>query len=247
MKQHENKLFIIIQARMTSIRLPGKVMLPLCEKTVLEVMFERISNYKNQIIIATTNDDTEKPIIALCERLGINVYRGDTNNVLSRYYEAAIHYGAKKDDIIVRLTSDCPLHDQEVVHKVIEAFKKSKCDFMSNAIHRKFPRGLDVAVFRFKLLKEAFNNATTDYEKEHVTAYFYSHSNGKIKIESYEDIDDNSKYRLTLDEEDDYNVIKEVYKRFNCKTDFMYDELIAMLNKNSYIHEMNAHVEQKKH
>lgn len=231
---------------MTSSRLPGKVMLPLCGKTVLEVMLDRLSIYKDQIIIATTNDGSEKPIITLCERLGINVYRGDTNNVLSRYYEAAIQFGAKDDDIIVRLTSDCPLHDGKVVSKVIESFKKTKCDFMSNAINRKFPRGLDTAVFRFKLLEEAFNNATTDFEKEHVTAYFHAHANGKIKIESYEAIEDNSKYRLTLDEEDDYTVIKEVYNRFNCKIDFTYDELIIMLKQNPYIHEMNMHIEQKK-
>lgn len=245
MKVNNNQhLFIIIQARMGSTRLPGKVMLPLCGKTVLEVMLDRLGSFKKQIIIATTNDGSEQPIINLCKRSKINYFQGDTNNVLSRYHDAALHYGARENDLIVRLTSDCPVHDQEIILKVINAFQKKKCDFMSNTIHRKYPRGLDTAIFTFKLLKEAHHKATSAFDKEHVTAYF--HSSGDFEIASFEPEDDNSKYRLTLDEEEDYRVIKEIYKLFSCKVNFTYNELISLLNKNPYIAEMNAHIEQKK-
>jgi spore coat polysaccharide biosynthesis protein SpsF len=242
----ENKLFIIIQARMTSTRLPKKVMLPLCGKSALEIMINRIEKFKDNIIIATTNDGTEEDIVKLAKKLNVKYYQGDTDNVLSRYYESAIKFGATDNDVIVRLTSDCPIMDQEILSQIIESFKTCKCDYLSNVIERTYPRGMDTEVFRFKSLKMAYENATTSLETEHVTPYINNTNKDKFILKSYKDIENNSKYRLTLDEIDDYEAIKEVYKKFDDKINFSYSQLITTLKDNPYIYDINSHVEQKK-
>jgi len=240
-------LFLIIQARMTSTRLPGKVMLPLCGKTVLEVMIERFHHFKENIIIATTNDGTEEPIVKLCKKLHVNYYRGDTQNVLSRYYEAAVAFGANDNDIIVRCTSDCPLIDQDIILKCIDYYAKGNYDYVSNCLKRTYPRGLDCEVFNFQALTAAFRNALLESEKEHVTPYIDNTHSDRFKIGHITDKNNNSKYRLTLDEEEDYRAIQEVYNKFNNQVNFSYAELINLLEKNPYIYEINSHVEQKKY
>jgi len=240
-----SKLFIIIQARMTSTRLPKKVLLPLCGKTVLEVMLERLEKWKDSIIIATTDDGSETPIVELCERIRIPYFKGSTNDVLSRYYQTAKKFGAKKDDIIIRLTSDCPLIDASVLEKTLDFYKQGHYDYVSNRRNQTFPIGLDVEVFSFGVLQEAHQKATTHYEKEHVTPYLYISQKEHYKIGSYKDSSDNSKYRLTLDEEDDYTAIKEVYKQFNNQINFSYHDLIKMLKENPYIYEINQNIVQK--
>jgi spore coat polysaccharide biosynthesis protein SpsF len=240
------KRHIIIQARMTSTRLPKKVMLPLCDKSALEIMFDRLSKFKENIIIATTNDGSEKDITTLCEKLNIKYYRGDTNNVLSRYYESAIKFNIQEDDTVVRLTSDCPLMDGDILENVITFFENSEFDYVSNVVDRSFPRGLDIEVFKFSALKKAYENASLELETEHVTTYIHTTHKSEFKIGSFKDKEDNSIYRLTLDEKDDYEAIKEVYKKFDCKIDFSYEELIYVLKQNPYIYEINSHIEQKK-
>lgn len=238
-------LFIIIQARMTSTRLPKKVMLPLCKKSVLEIVMDRLGKYKKNIIIATTDDSSSEPISDLCENLDIKYFKGSTNNVLERYYLSAKKYDAKDEDIIVRITSDCPLIDQSLMEKAIDMFVQGNYDYVSNRINRTIPIGLDVEVFSFAVLKESYNNANEDFEKEHVTPYIYLSNKDKYKIGSCEEQDDNSKYRLTLDEDSDYKAIKEVYSKFGNKIEFSYEELISMLKDNEYIYEINNHVYQK--
>lgn len=231
---------------MTSTRLAGKVLLPLCEKTVLEVMLKRLKKFKNNIIIATTDDGSEMPITQLCEKNNIEYFMGDAYNVLDRYYRCAKYFNAKSGDIIVRLTSDCPLIDGDVVEKIIDYYKKNSFDYVSNVIKRTFPRGFDCEVFSFDVLKKAYKNAASDFEKEHVTTYIHTTHKDEFKIGSYEDSEDNSKYRLTLDEKEDYEAIKEVYSKFGCKTNFDYRELLAVLKANEYIFDINSHIEQKK-
>lgn len=236
-----SKLFIIIQARMTSTRLPGKVMLPLCGKTVLEIMVDRLKSFKNNIIIATTNDGSQKPIVNLCKKLGLKYYEGDTKNVLERFYETAIKFNAKDEDIIVRLTSDCPLIDFDITKQTIDYFIEEDVDYIGSGPHSGYPRGIDTAVFEFKLLKYMNENAKDDYEKEHVTPYMKKMD---LKIISYDNGRDDSKYRLTLDEEKDYEAIKEIYKKFHNEVDFTYKELITMLEDNPYLYDINKDVIQ---
>ena len=233
---------IIIQARMTSSRLPAKVMLPLCGKTVLEIMLDRLGTFKENIIIATTNEGSQTPIVELCKHLHVNYFEGDTDDVLARYYHAASKYGAKEDDIIVRCTSDCPLIDAEIIKKTIEYFQKSDAQYVCACQNSGFPRGMDTEVFNFKHLKEAYENAISEHHKEHVTPYVKEN----VKCDSYRNTKEHSKYRLTLDEADDYKAITALYDKLGCHTDFSYEEMIQVLEANPEIYEMNKHVEQKK-
>lgn len=235
-------LKIIIQARMTSTRLPAKVTLPLCGKTVLEVMLKRLEKFKKNIIIATTNDGSQTPIVELCKALHVEYFEGDTDDVLSRYYHSAVKFGANDETLIVRCTSDCPLIDADVIEETINFYQKSDAQYICACQESGFPRGLDTEVFSFKLLKDAYHHATTAHEKEHVTPYIKANHT----TDSYKNSKDHSKYRLTLDEADDYKAIQELYDKLECKTDFSYEKLIETLEQNPYIYEINKHVEQKK-
>ncbi len=237
-----NDFYIVIQARMTSSRLPQKVMLPLGTKPVLEVMLERLAPFKEKIIIATTDDGTQRPITELCERLGVKYVEGGTNNVLSRYYLAAQSVNANSDTVIVRCTSDCPLIDLTETARVIDHFYsvRSEYDYISAGPHCGFPNGFDTEVFTFKALKSAFECATEDFEKEHMTQYICRN----MKVADYKNADDLSHWRLTLDEPADYELIKAIYSLFDYRTDFTFDELKQMLSSHPDILKINEHVEQ---
>lgn len=236
-------LYIIIQARMTSTRLPGKIMLDLCGKPVLEIMIDRLHRFKQNLVVATTDDGSQTPIVELCKRLNIPCYEGDTDDVLSRYYHAASTFGATNESIIVRCTSDCPLIDPEIVQETIDFFIHHDAQYVCACQESGFPRGIDTEVFTFKHLKEAYEQALSEHHKEHVTPYIKAN----VRCASYSNKKDHSKYRLTLDEVDDYKAISELYKTLECRTDFTYDELIQTLENNPHIYEMNRYVEQKKH
>lgn len=237
---------IIIQARLSSTRLPKKVLLPLCNRTVLEVMIDRLDSFRDNIVIATTDKSEDDEIVELCKKIDIKYFRGDLNNVLKRYFDTASFYGAKEKSIIVRLTSDCPFSSAKLIRKMIDSFKNRSVDYLSNTQVRTYPRGFDIEIFNFKSLKIAYENAVSDFEREHVTTFIYSTNREKFKLASYENSIDNSKYRLTLDEPRDYEAIKELYSKLNNKIGFSYKKLIEVLEQNPYIYEMNREVEQKK-
>lgn len=236
-------LFIIIQARMTSTRLPKKVALPLANKKVLEVLLTRLAKYKDNIIIATTNTGDEAPIVDMANNMGVKYYRGDEANVLQRYYLSAIEYGAKSGDTIVRITSDCPLYSTDILDKCIEKYNNTNTDYLYADIHHSFPRGFDTEVFSFDLLQEAYQNATKEFEKEHVTPYIKTKEN--IKISSYNDNENNAHYRLTLDTKEDLEVITKIYEILDNRLDITYQEIITTLKQNPQIAKINENVEQK--
>jgi len=241
-----SKPYIIIQARMTSTRLPGKVMLPLCGVTVLEMMFKRLAPFHDQLIVATTNDGSEAPIVELCNELGIRSYRGDTDHVLSRYYECAVHFGAKQGDTIVRLTSDCPVIDPDIIAECIDTYETSGADYCSNTMSRSYPRGMDCEVFSFIALDKAYREAETPFETEHVTTFIHTTQKEMFVHAEVKDSEDNSRFRLTVDEPDDYAMVERLYKLLGCRSDFSYSELIDTLKTHPEVAELNAHVEQKK-
>ena len=235
---------IIIQARMTSTRLPGKVLLPLCGDTVLGIMLRRLEAFKDAIIIATTDDGSEAPIVAWCEEHGIPCHRGSTEDVLSRYYNAAVAFGER--GTIIRLTSDCPLIDPEVIRAMLDQFDSGAYDYLSNTTSRTFPRGLDTEIFTFEALKSAHEKALLPLEREHVTPYIHTTHKEQFRIGQFADTADHSRYRLTLDEPDDYAMIQALYEKLGCRTDFDYHTLVDTLEAHPKIAAMNAHVEQKK-
>ncbi|KKE81987.1 cytidylyltransferase domain-containing protein [Pseudoalteromonas luteoviolacea] len=239
-----NNIQIIIQARMTSTRLPGKVMMELCNLPVLQVMMERLPHLKKHVIIATTDDGSEKPITDLCDQLQIPYYRGSTEDVLARYYHAAKKFGATKDTTIVRLTSDCPLIDESLCQKVIDKHQEGQYDLVNLGPHSGYPRGLDCSAFTFKLLEDTHNKASTPSDREHVTlgiCKFNSCSQYTFSAEH-----DYSHYRLTLDEPDDYKAIKQIYLKMEHKFNFSYELLIKTLKKHPELADINKHVEQKR-
>jgi len=234
---------LIIQARMTSTRLPGKVMLPLCGKPVLQVMIERLPSWRQQIIVATTNDGSEQPIVALCQQLGIRCYRGDTDDVLGRYYQAARHFGADAQTAIVRLTSDCPLIDDALTSQVIERYLQGGFDMVNLGPHSGYPRGLDCCVFSFALLERTHQLATHSADREHVTLGMAKFSDLRtLALSAGADL---SHFRLTLDEPDDYLALQAVYAEFSDKLDFSYPQLQKVLKETPALYDINKHVQQK--
>jgi spore coat polysaccharide biosynthesis protein SpsF len=230
---------------MTSTRLPKKVALDLAGMRVLEVLLSRLGEYKDNIIIATTDCGNEGPIVEMADGMGIKSFRGSEHDVLARYYLAACEYGAKEGDTIVRITSDCPFHNSSILKGCIDKYNESKCDYLYCDIHKSYPRGFDTEVFSFDLLKEAYENAAECFQREHVTPYIKKKEN--LKAAKYTHKDNNSSYRLTLDTKEDYEVIKSIYEGFGNRVNITYAEIIDYLKHNPKIAEINSDVKQKSH
>lgn len=241
------KVVCIVQARLGSTRLPGKVLKKMCGKTVLEHDINRLKQAKNidEIVIATTTKKEDDAIVDEAKRLNVKYFRGSEQDVLSRYYYAAKE---NKADIVIRVTSDCPCLDYKILDNMIKEFLNNldKYDYFSNTILRTFPRGYDIEIFSFVALENAFMNAKLSYEREHVTPYLYNESNN-YKIGYYKYKNDYSKYRVTLDTVEDFEVINKIYnKLYNCETPFLLEEVIKFLKDNPDVVEINDSVEQKK-
>ena len=240
------KTVAIIQARTGSTRLPRKVLRMLGDKPVLLHVVERLHQVKgiDEIIIATTTNHTDEPIVELAMKHNVHYFRGSEENVLSRYYFAAKERGA---DTVIRFTADCPLIDPFVAEAILEEYLKNDCDIMTNGgddlTKRTFPRGFDTEVFSFDKLEEAFQRATESYQKEHVTPYIYEH----CKVMHYLNETDESHYRLTLDTEEDFELIDVIYQRlYKGKHDFYSRDIIGLLKQEPELVRINAHIEQKK-
>ncbi|GAA4068767.1 glycosyltransferase family protein [Amphibacillus indicireducens] len=241
------KIGAIIQARMGSTRLPEKVMKNLQGKTVLEHVIERVRQSKliDEIIIATTTHERDAVIESEALRCGVKAFRGSDDDVLSRYY-----YAAKENnlDVVVRITSDCPLIDSVVLDEIVKFYLENNYDIASNAgsdlSNRTYPRGLDTEIFSFEVLENAFNNAKEKYQREHVTPYIYETSDSNYY---YKNSVDYSKYRWTLDTDEDFELISEVYKHLYHGThDFYLSDIVRLFEKMPELYEINAHIEQKK-
>ncbi|MGE5701491.1 MAG: cytidylyltransferase domain-containing protein [Clostridia bacterium] len=235
----------IIQARMGSTRLPGKVLKQLQDHTVLGHVIRRIKQVKsiNKIVIATTNLPIDDVIEQEANRYGIEVYRGSEQDVLSRYYEAALQVNA---ETIIRITSDCPLIDPMVTEQVIQYYSKHSYDYVSNSLARTYPRGLDTEVFSMKALQEAHQQANQIHEREHVTPYIYLRSD-EFKLGHVLADEDHSSHRWTLDTEEDWQLIQEIYRElYHPDHYFTWLDVLAFLKDRPDLVALNAHVEQKK-
>lgn len=241
------KVVCIIQARMGSTRLPGKVLKDLFGKTVLEHLIERVKQSKliDEIIIATTESEKDNAIVEQAEKSGVKYFRGSEKDVLNRYYNAAKESNAA---IVVRITSDCPLIDPFIIDDVIRFFQENDYSIVTNAGNdlnqRTYPRGLDVEVFSFEALQKAFKYATENYQREHVTPYIYEHAE---KIYYYKNNIDYSNYRWTLDTEEDFELISMIYKLlYRGEHDFYFDDILKVFEQHPELSKINEHVEQKK-
>ena len=201
---------LITQARSGSTRLPGKVLKEISGKSLLQIHLDRLLNCKSvsEIIVATTTKNEDKIIYDSAIKWGFSAFRGSETDVLDRYYQAVKY---KKPDWIVRVTSDCPLIDPELVDKVIELVQTSNKDYGANIIIENYPDGQDIEVFKFSALEAAWRNATLLSEREHVTPYIRNNSDylgGKLFTSiNYSCELDYSKIRMTVDESKDFELI----------------------------------------
>lgn len=239
------KIIAIIQARMGSTRLPGKILKEVNGRPLLSYQLERLglSEYINQIVIATTIKKQDDIIEEFCIDQTIPVYRGSESDVLARYYEAALKF---KPEIIVRITSDCPIIDSQVVDRTIQYFIEHDFDYVSNTVERTYPRGMDTEVFSFEALQKAYQESFLNRDREHVTAYFYSNPE-KFKIGSVRNETDYSKYRWTVDTVEDFELIRLIIEKlYDENPYFSMNEVINLMEQNPTWYKMNAHIEQKK-
>ena len=241
------RIGIIVQARMTSTRLPGKVLMPVMGKPLLEYQIERLQRvrFADSIIIATTTNDTDQPIVDLAERLGIKVFRGSEVDVLSRYYGAAQENGL---DVIVRITSDCPLIDPAVVDDVIGKYFENvgNCDYVSNCLNRTFPRGMDTEVFPFDLLDKVNSEAIGEPYREHVTPYIYDDSQ-RFRLINVAFQRDESRHRWTVDTPEDFKLIELILKTlYPSKHFFKLEDILALVDSHPNWSEINSQIKQKK-
>ena len=200
----------IVQARMGSTRLPGKVMEEIVGKPMLWHVIDRLKQAKllDSIIVATTDKEVERPILRLTEDLGIASYAGSEKDVLDRYYQAARKFGV---DTIVRITADCPLVDPRVVDKVIQHYLMGDCDYAANTLKYTYPDGLDVAVFSCVALEKAWKQARWASEREHVTPYIWKNPD-KFRLANVENKVNLSHLRWTVDVKEDLAFVRQVYK-----------------------------------
>jgi glutamate-1-semialdehyde 2,1-aminomutase len=237
-------IIAIVQARMGSTRLPNKVMLPIGrDMSTIEALLLRLGKSKeiDKIIVATSDDLRNKSLVKCVNNLGLDVFQGSENDVLDRYYQAAKMYNA---DIVVRITGDCPLIDAEVVDTVIKVYKSSNVDYVCNINPPTFPDGLDVEVFSFFALKTAWKEAKIYAEHEHVTQYIYG--SGKFKTKNVVNSIDFSDERWTVDEPEDYEVIKSIFEYFSPKIDFTWSEILQARKCRPDIFYTNRHLIRNK-
>lgn len=235
---------IISQARMTSTRLPGKVLMQAGGKSMLEWHIERLRSAGYPIILATTTNPTDDPLVELADRLGVEVFRGSEDDVLSRFAGAAEKF---KLDVVVRVTSDCPLIDGSLVGSAIDTYLELNNDdaYISNTVQRSFPRGLDFEVFSAKALSEANANATDQPSREHVTPYIHQNRSGRVEAVSIVAPVDASQYRITLDTHEDLTVITQLIETLGAGA-LDASQIARLLVAHPKITQANAHIEQKK-
>ncbi len=240
------KIVIIVQARMTSTRLPGKILKEVLNKPLLEYQLERLQRVElaDKVMVATTINHSDEPIVELCNRMGVSCFRGSEEDVLSRYYYAAQEY---KADVVVRVTSDCPLIDTQVVDRVIAYYLNhiDSCDYVSNVLERTYPRGMDTEVFPFRILEEAHLNARRVTEREHVTPYMREDYRYHMANVPYHE--DQSRHRWTVDQKEDFQLIEKILQElYPVNPLFTMEDVLDLFKDHPEWVDINAGVEQKK-
>lgn len=235
------KVVAIIQARMNSSRLPGKILKDLAGKVVLERVIERVQAARlvDQVVVATTVNKEDDAVQELCRALKIKFFRGSEDDVLDRFYNAANMVGA---DCVVRITADCPFIDPAVIDKVVAAHFANNVDYTANTLKETYPDGEDVEIFSFAALEKAWSEARLSSEREHVTPYLRKHPE-IFKLFNVECDKDLSAKRWTLDNQEDFDFIKKVYNAlYNDKKIFTMQEILEFLVQHGDFENINKHI-----
>lgn len=203
------KCVAVLQARTSSSRLPGKVLLPILDQPMLARQIERLRRCASfdELVVATSSDPSDDHLAGLCADMRVCCHRGSLDDVLDRFHGAALAAGA---DIVVRLTGDCPLAEPTVIDRVVAAFRDNGVDYASNVLPPTYPDGLDVEVFSFAALDHAWREARLPSEREHVTPYLYTHDELFRRINVAADAD-LSALRWTVDNVDDLDFVRRIY------------------------------------
>ena len=247
LKPRDPGIVAIIQARMGSSRLPGKVLkdiggVPMIRQVVVRA---RRARTLGRVVMATTTDPGDDSLAAFCRKQGIPVFRGHPYDVLDRYYQAARRFEAK---VVVRLTADCPVIDPREIDRTVSAFLGANVDFAANRLpppwHRTTPIGMDTEVVTFEALERAWREADTKYAREHVMPYLYE-EDGRFNILLVDHDPDLGELRLTVDTPEDLDLIREVYKKFGNSDEFTMNEMVALLAGHPELRRINAAVTHK--
>lgn len=240
-KKHIKNL-CIVQARMGSTRLPGKVLMKLRGKTVLERVLERAAASRNvsEVVVATGIGKENLPIVKLCAAKGIRVFSGSEEDVLDRFYQLAKLVNPSN---IVRITADCPLIDPRVIDRVVKEHCSARADYTCNIQPPTYPNGEDVEVFTFQALKRAWQKAALTSEREHVTPYIRKHP-AIFKIHSVKNSVDLSEKRWTLDHMADFRFVSSVYQALNHKSLFGMDEILRLLAARPALENLNIGIDR---
>lgn len=235
---------IITQARMTSTRLPGKVLLRSGGRTMLDHHLDRLAGAALPIVVATTTNSTDDVIVDAGRSHGVQVYRGSEHDVLSRFAGAAADAGL---DTVVRVTSDCPLIDPALIRIGVDRFAEmdDPTAYVSNVIERTYPRGFDFEVFSAAVLNEADQLAEIESDREHVTPYLNQNRTGRTRFSHVVRQSDASHHRVTLDTPDDLTLIRALIEDHEA-AGLTVEQIIDVLESHPALARINAHVEQKK-
>ncbi|MGE0634423.1 MAG: spore coat protein [Pseudobdellovibrionaceae bacterium] len=227
----------VIQARVSSSRLPGKVLRTILQKPMLEWQIERLKKTKSidKICLATSTQPEDSPLEEIANRQGLEFFRGSLEDVLDRFYQAA---KSLRCETIVRITGDCPLIDPKITDQVIQYFVRGGYDYASNTLNPSFPDGLDVEVVSFSALQKVWNEAKLTSEREHVTPYFYKHPE-LFKLGSMIGENDYSDLRWTVDDEADFKFVSSVYETFKDKA-FGMNDILELLEMYPELSAVNA-------
>ncbi len=232
----------IIQARMSSSRLPGKVLLDICGKPMLERVLDRVSLARqiDHVLVATTADPSDDSLVMWCERHGVDCFRGSMQDVLDRYYQAALLH---KPQFITRITADCPVIDPGLIDETIQACREDGVDFSATRLpppfHRTYPIGLDVEVSTFSALERAWREASNPAEREHVFPYLYDQP-GRFNLKILNHDPDFGGLRWTVDTAEDLELIQKIYSHFLPREDFRWEEVLELVESHPELTSINA-------
>ncbi len=226
------EVLILIQARTGSKRFPGKVLHPLAGEPMLSFLLKRLQRFRHSCLLATSREPRDKVLVELGEQHGIPVFTGSEENVLERFYEAWLSCPAP---VIVRITGDCPLIDPYLLADMLYFFQYAKADYLSNTLLRTFPKGLDTEIFTASALQKAFHQASSSYEKEHVTPYIYRHPE-LFRLYNFRDKHDLSAVNLSIDTPEDLPLVQEICKYYHEENPlFGYRDFKSFLIKKFYV------------
>lgn len=244
MRKH---ICIILQARITSTRLAAKVLMEICNKPIIHHVIERLKHCKriDDIILAIPDTNQNNILEEYAEKIGCHYAKGSENDVLSRYFQAAKQFNVTD---IIRVTADCPLIDPQLVDFMIEYYLTEKVDYAAIDVDKYYPRGLDAEVFGFETLKKVNTEAHQNYEREHVTPYIYGHPElFKIKFLEAEKKLTRPEIRLTVDTQEDFNLVNEIFKNLYSKDKiFLTEDVIHFLDCHPGLLLINKEITQKK-